>query len=70
MPSIEDLRVKAQQYQQMATGTTNSLAATLLRIVAEDYMELAELAEKEAARQQQIQPEKPEEHEVREVFGY
>jgi hypothetical protein len=67
MPSIEDLRVKAQQYQQMATETTNSLAATLLRIVAEDYMELAE---KEAARQQQIQPEKPEEHEVREVFGY
>jgi hypothetical protein len=56
MPSIEDLRVKAQQYQQMATGTTNSLAAMLLRIVAEDYMELAK---EEAVRQQQIQPEKP-----------
>ena len=59
MPSIEHLRVKAQQYQRMATGTTNSLAATLLRIVAQDYMELAE---EEAVRQQQIQPEKPEEH--------
>jgi hypothetical protein len=58
MPSIEDLRLKAQQYQQRATGTTNSLAATLLRIVAEDYMELAE---EEAVRQQQIQPKKPEE---------
>ena len=67
MPSIEHLRVKAQQYQRMATGTTNSLAATLLRIVAQDYMELAE---EEAVRQQQIQPEKPEEQEVREVFGY
>ena len=67
MPSIEHLRVKAQQYQRMATGTTNSLAATLLRIVAQDYMELAE---EEAARQQQIQPEEPEEQEVREVFGY
>ena len=43
------------------------MAATLLRIVAEDYMELAE---KEAARQQQIQPEKPVEQEVSEVFGY
>jgi hypothetical protein len=58
MPSSEDLRVKAQHYQQMATGTTNSLAATLLRIVAEDYMELAE---EEDVRQQQRQPEKPEE---------
>jgi hypothetical protein len=43
----------------MATGTTTGLAATRLRIVAEDYMELAE---EEAVRQQQIQPEKPEEH--------
>ena len=67
MPSIEHLRVKAQQYQRMATGTTTRLAATLLRIVAQDYMELAE---EEAVRQQQIQPEKPEAQEVREVFGY
>jgi hypothetical protein len=56
MPSIEALRLKAEQYQQMATGTTNSLAARLLRIVAEDYMELAE---EEAVKQQQIQPKKP-----------
>jgi hypothetical protein len=58
MPSSEALRAKAQQYQQMANGTANGLAATLLRIVAEDYLELAE---EEDGRQQQIQPEKPEE---------
>jgi hypothetical protein len=55
MPSREDFKAKAQQYLQMAAETSDTLAVTLLRMAAEDYLELAE---KEAAgqQQQQIQP--------------
>jgi hypothetical protein len=61
MPSSEDFRKKAQQCLDMAAReTTDSVAATLLRMLAEDYLDLAG---KEAAgqQQQQIQPKKPEE---------
>jgi hypothetical protein len=61
MPSSEGFRKKAQQCLDMAAReTTDSVAAMLLRMVAEDYLDLAE---KEAAgqQQQQIQSEKPEE---------
>jgi hypothetical protein len=43
------------------------LAATLLRIVAEDYMELAE---KEAAKQQEQEVRADTTREAGEVFGY
>ena len=61
MPPSEDFRKKAQQCLDMAAReTTDRLAATLLRMVADDYLDLAE---KEAGgqQQQQIQPKKPEE---------
>ena len=62
MTSKEDFRAKAQQYRRTAAEATDPLAATLLRMLADDYWELAE---KEAVamgqQQQQIQPKKPEE---------
>ena len=61
MPSSEDFRKKAQQCLDMAAReTTDSVAATLLRLVAEDYLGLAE-KEATGQQQQQIQPEKSEE---------
>ena len=55
MPSSEDFRAKARECLKTAAETTDPLAATLLRMFADDYLELAE---KEAAgqQQQQIQP--------------
>jgi hypothetical protein len=47
----EDNRAKGQQYLQMASGATNSMAAALFRVLAEECFELAE---------QQQQPKKPE----------
>ena len=60
MKKGEDYRAKAQECLKMAADTTDRLAATLLRMVADDYLDLAE---KEAGgqQQQQIQPKKPEE---------
>ena len=43
-----------------AETTTDSVAATLLRMLAEDYLELAEI-EAAGQQQQQIQPKKSEE---------
>jgi hypothetical protein len=55
MPSSEDFRAKAQQCLHTAAEATDPLAASLLRMLADDYLELAA---KEAAgqQQQQIQP--------------
>jgi hypothetical protein len=44
MPSSEDFRKKAQHCLDMAAETTDSVAATLLRMLAEDYVELAKEA--------------------------
>jgi hypothetical protein len=61
MPSSEDFRKKAQQCRDIAAReTTDIVAATLLRMLAEDYLELAEI-EAAGQQQQQIQPKKPEE---------
>ena len=60
MVSSEDFRKKAQQCLDIATETTDIVAATLLRMLAEDYLELAEI-EAAGQQQQQIQPKKPEE---------
>ena len=43
----------------MAAETTDSVAATLLRILAEDYDELAKEAAPVGQQQQQIQPKEP-----------
>ena len=63
MPSSEDFRAKAQRCLDMAAETTtDSVAATLLRMLAEDYFELAEKTDAPVGQQQQqIQPKKPEE---------
>jgi hypothetical protein len=45
----EDNRAKGEQYLQMASGATNSMAAALLRVLAEECFELAD---------QQQQPKK------------
>jgi hypothetical protein len=55
MRSSEDFRAKAQQCLQRAAEMTDRLAATLLRMEAEGYLELAE-KEAAAQQQQQIQP--------------
>ena len=60
MPSSEDFRKKAQQCLDMAGETTDSETATLLRMLAEDYVELAKEAAPVGQQQQQIQPKKPE----------
>ena len=61
MVSSEDFRKKAQQCREIAAReTTDIVAATLLRMLAEDYLELAEI-EAAGQQQQQIQPKKPEE---------
>jgi hypothetical protein len=60
MPSSEDFRKKARQCLDMAAErTTDSVAATLLRMLAEDYLELAKEAAPVGQQQQQIQPKKP-----------
>jgi hypothetical protein len=57
----EDYRAKGQQFLQMASEATDSVAATLLRMLADDYFDLAEKEVAPAAQQQQqIQPKKPE----------
>ena len=61
MSSSEDLRKKAQQCLDIAAETTDSAAATLLRMLAEDYLELAKEAAPTGQQQQQIQPKKSEE---------
>ena len=57
----EDYRAKGQQCLKMASEATDSEAATLLRMLADDYFDLAEKGVAPAAQQQQqIQPNKPE----------
>jgi hypothetical protein len=38
----EDNKAKGQQYLQMASGATNSMAAALLRVLAEECFELTD----------------------------
>ena len=52
MPSSEDFRAKARECLKAAAEATDPLAATLLRMLAEDY---TALAEEEAVGQQQQQ---------------
>jgi hypothetical protein len=59
MPSSEDFRKKAQHCLDMAAETTDSVAATLLRMLAEDYEELAKEVAPVGQQQQQIQPKEP-----------
>jgi hypothetical protein len=57
----EHYRAKGQQCLKMASEATDSVAATLLRMLADDYFDLAEKEAAPAAQQQQqIQPKKPE----------
>ena len=59
MPSSEDFRAKAQHCLNIAAETTDSETATLLRMLAEDYEELAKEAARVGQQQQQIQPKEP-----------
>ena len=59
MLSREDFRAKAQQYLKTAAETTDPLAVTLLRMAAEDCLQLAE-KEVTGQQQQQIQPKSPD----------
>jgi hypothetical protein len=53
----EDFRAKAQQYLEMASEATDRVAATLLRMLAKEYFDLAEKAAAPVVQQQQqIQP--------------
>jgi hypothetical protein len=61
MVSSEDFRKKAQQCLDIATETTDIVAATLLRMLAEDYLELAKEDAPSGQQQPQIHPKKPEE---------
>ena len=56
MPSSEDFRAKARECLKTAAEATDPLAATLLRMLAEDYTALAE-EEAVGQQQQQIQSE-------------
>jgi hypothetical protein len=62
MASGTDYRAKAQQFLRMAAETTDPLAATLSRMLAEDYLALAEQYKTHPVgqQQQQIQPREPE----------
>jgi hypothetical protein len=58
MPTKEQYRAKAHDCLNLAEQeTTDAVAASLLRMLAADYFQLAEEAEKAASQQQQqVQP--------------
>ena len=62
MPSAaERYRAKAEEALQAATDTTDNVTASLLRMLADDYMQLAEEATKTVVQQQQqVQPKDQE----------
>jgi hypothetical protein len=55
MPFKEDLRKQADRYLRMAAECTDVVTASLLRLLAADYLEAANLE-----GQQQIQRKKPD----------
>jgi hypothetical protein len=59
MPSPEELRAKAREYLRLASESTESVAITLLRMLADDYFAIAN-AQPITQQQQQIQPKEPE----------
>ena len=60
MPSEKDYRARAEDYLRMASDATDPVAATLLRMLADDYFELANAPKAVVTQQQQIQPKEPE----------
>jgi hypothetical protein len=60
MPSPEELRAKAREYLRLASESTESVAITLLRMLADDYFALANAPQPITQQQQQIQPKEPE----------
>jgi hypothetical protein len=61
MPSSEDYKAKAHNCLDIAEQTTDAATASLLRMLAADYFELAEQAGTPVGQeQQQIQPKEPE----------
>jgi hypothetical protein len=63
MPSKENYLAKAEQCSQMAAEpNTDLVAATFLRMLAADYLDVAAAGKKTAQQQQQqqIQPKEPE----------
>jgi len=60
MPSKKDYRAKAEECLRVASETTtDNVAASLLRMLAEDYLALAD-GHGSITQQQQIQPKEPE----------
>jgi hypothetical protein len=60
MPASEDFKAKAQRCLETAAETTDTVTATLLRMLADDYLALADQARKPepiVLQQQQIRPE-------------
>ncbi len=60
MTSEKDYRTMAEEYLRMASDATDSVAATLLRMLADDYFNLAKTSQAVVTQQQQIQPKEPE----------
>jgi hypothetical protein len=59
MPSAAEYRAKAEECLGAASEATDNVAASLLRMLADDYFDLAKAAAKPVAQQQeQIQPPK------------
>jgi hypothetical protein len=52
----EDNRAKGEQYLQMASGATNSMAAALLRVLAEECFELADQQQQPKKLKEQDKP--------------
>jgi hypothetical protein len=61
MPSSEEFRAKAQGCLEAASTTTDIVTRTLLRMLADDYLALAQSDKPEPVvlQQQQIQPNEP-----------
>ena len=60
MTSEKNYRAMAEEYLRMASDATDSVAATLLRMLADDYFNLAKTSQAVVTQQQQIQPKEPE----------
>jgi hypothetical protein len=61
MPSAAEYRAKAEECLRAASEATDTVATSLLRMLADDYFDLAKAASKRqtvAQQQEQIQPKK------------
>jgi hypothetical protein len=59
VPTPDEYRRKARLYLSMAATATDPVAASSLRTLAADFLELAQDATPVAQQQQQIQPKEP-----------